>query len=182
MTPFSAALPVLAVVLAVTACGGSAAVHESSTAHAGSPSARPVAEPKIGCDQIIRFTNAPARRIVLGAVAVRPAYLPEANPTGSAPWRHYWKYSLAIRAGSPVVVVTIPQASRHDAAISWGNGLGPVTSLRLLTCPRQLGRWNVYAGGFYLHSAAGCLPVVFAVGRRALTLRFGLSRHCSAVT
>jgi hypothetical protein len=182
MRAWPALFPVLAAVLAVTACSGSRAVHASSPVHAESPAARLTAQPQVGCDQIIRETNAPDRTIVLGMIAVPPAYLPGANPTGSEPWRYYWKYSLAIRANSPAVIVTIPQASRYAAAISWGNGLGPLTSLRLLSCPRQLGSWNVYAGGFYLRSAAGCVPVVFAVGRRAVTLRFGLGRRCSAAT
>lgn len=119
---------------------------------------------------------------MLGVIAIPPTYLTGANPTGSEPWRYYWKYSLAIRSNSPPVLVTIPPTSRNAAAISWGNSLGPVTSLRLLSCPRQLGRWNVYAGGFYLHSAAGCVPVVFEVGRQAETLLFALSRRCRAGT
>ena len=182
MRPPWALFAVLAVVLAVTACSGSPAVPVSRTVHTRSPTTTLAAQPQVGCDQIIRETNAPGRRIVLGVIAVPPAYLPGANPTGSAPWRYYWKYGLAIRASSPAVVVSVPPASRHDAAISWGNGLGPVMSLRLLPCPRQLGHWNVYAGGFYLRSAAGCVPVVFEAGRRAVTLRFGLSRRCSAAT
>jgi hypothetical protein len=174
-----ALFPVLAAVLAVTACSGSSPVQVKRSVESRPPAARLAAQPQVGCDQIIRETSAPGSRIVLGVIAVPPAYLPGAGaPNGSDPWRYYWKYGLAIRANSPAVVITVPQASRSGAAISWGNGLGPLTSLRLLTCPRQLGSWNVYAGGFYTRSAAGCVPVVFAVGRRAVTLQFALGRHC----
>jgi hypothetical protein len=182
MKALSAVFLALAAVLAVTACSGSRAAHVSRAVQVEPSTARLAAQPQVGCDQIIRQTNAPNRRIVLGVIAVPPSYLPGAYPTGSTPWRYYWKYGLAIRANSPAVLITIPRASRYSAAISWGNGLGPLASLRLLSCPRQLGSWNVYAGGFYLRSASGCVPVVFGVGRRTVTLRFALSRRCSAAT
>ena len=51
-----------------------------------------------------------------------------------------------------------------------GNNPGVVSSLRLLSCPRQLGAWNAYAGGFDLRSPSGCVPLVFHIGRQTATL------------
>ena len=47
------------------------------------------------------------------------------------------------RVGSPAVLITVPETWRHRAGIGWGNNTGVVSSLRLLSCPRQLGAWNV---------------------------------------
>src|SRR5215469_11320857 len=87
----------------------------------------------------------------------------------------------ACSAPGPAVLITVPQAWRHRAAIGWGNDPGAVSSLRLLRCPPQLGLWNAYAGGFYLRSASGCVPLVFAIARRATTLRFAIgSGNCGS--
>ena len=132
----------------------------------------------MGCDQIIRQTGAPGGRIIFGVLAVPPAHLEPAAPTGTRPWSYFVKFGLDIRADSPAVLVTIPEASRHRAAIAWGNNVGPVSSLRLLSCPRQLADWNRYAGGFYLHSASGCVALVFEIGRRTAIRRFAIGRSC----
>ena len=69
---------------------------------------------------------------MLGALAVPPAHLEHAAPTGTRPWAYFSKYGIAIRAGSPAVLITIPEAWRHRAAIGWGNNIGGVSSLRVL--------------------------------------------------
>ncbi len=93
------------------------------------------------------------------------------------------EYGIAIRAGSPAVLITVPETWRHRAGIGWGNNLGVVSSLRLLSCPRQLGAWNVYAGGFYLRSPSGCVPLVFHIGRQTATLTFAIGNdNCGSAT
>src|SRR5262249_6803599 len=139
------------------------------------PSPAPLASPRaVGCDQIIQQTDPPGGQVVLGVLAAPPARMARAAPTGTRPWAYFAKHGIDIRADSPAVLVTVPAAWRHRAAIAWGNNVGAVSSLRLLTCPRQLGAWNGYAGGFYLRSASGCVPLVFQIGRRTATLRFAI--------
>ena len=172
MKALSALLPVVTIALTVTGCSGSGPVHVK-------PPTAPLAPPTaVGCDQTIQQTGAPGGRILFGVLAVPPAHLERAAPTGTRPWGYFTKYGLAIRANSPAVLVTIPEAWRHRAAITWGNNIGAVSSLRLLSCPPQVGAWNAYAGGFYLRSASGCVPLVFEIGRRTATLRFALGRSC----
>jgi hypothetical protein len=167
MRALSALLRVLAATVIVTGCSGPGpAVH-------GKPRTAPVASAHaVGCDEIIQQVGSPGGRVVLGVVAVPPAHLKHGAPTGTGPWTYFSKYGIAIRAGSPAVLITVPQAWRNRAAIGWGNNIGGVSSLRLLGCPRQVGAWNAYAGGFYLRSASGCVPVVFEIGRQTATLRF----------
>jgi hypothetical protein len=118
-------------------------------------------------------------RMVFGAVSVPPFHLPQRPiQVRAGPW-HYWhKAGLLIRAGSPPVVITVPQSWRHRAAITWGSNAGIVSKLQLGNCPQPRGTWNAYAGGFYLRSAAACVPLVFRVGQHSRTVRFGIGRHC----
>ncbi len=137
-----ALLQALTAALVITGCSGPGSVQAK-------PPAAPIASPpRVGCDQTIQQTGAPGGRIVLGVLAVPPAHLPTAVPSGSRPWRYFRKYGLAIRAGSPAVLITVPG----------------------------------YAGGFYLRSASGCVPLLVEIGRRAATLRFAIGRSCSSAT
>jgi hypothetical protein len=159
MRALTALLLVLAATVTVTACSG------PSPAGNGRPRIAPLASPQtVGCD-----------------LAPPPAHLEQAAPTAARPWAYFAKWGIAIRAGSPAVLITVPQTWRHRAGISWGNNLGVVSSLRLLSCPRQPGAWNVYAGGFYLRSPSGCVPLAFHVGRQTATLSFAIgSGNCAA--
>lgn len=74
------------------------------------------------------------------------------------------------------MLITVPQPWRNRAGIGWGNNLGPVSSLRLLSCPQQTGAWNAYAGGFYLRSPFGCVPLTFHIGRHTAALRFAIGK------
>ena len=40
---------------------------------------------------------------------------------------------------------------------------------------------GTYAGGFYLRSPSACLPLVFRVGRRSETVRFGIGQQFAAL-
>jgi hypothetical protein len=140
------------------------------------------AMPTVSCESIVtpggEFAWRPSR-VVLDAVDVPPAYIRQTVPTGERRWRYWSKVGLVVRADSPVVRVSLPVAWRTRAAITWG-GAGPASSLRLLTCPpsSSLGKWNPYAGGFLLRSRSACVPLVFRVGARTETVRFGVGRRC----
>ena len=118
-------------------------------------------------------------RLVLGAVSVPPAYLAQVVPTGEKPWAYWRKAGLVVRAGGSAVSISVPPAWRGRAGIAWGNGSnGVFESLRIAPCPGRAGRGFGYAGGFYLRSESACLPLVFRVGARTETVRFGIGRRC----
>jgi hypothetical protein len=138
----------------------------------------------VRCESIVRLGGAFAwtpERVVLDVVAVPPAYLPQTAPTGSEPWRFWSKSGLVIRAGSRPVNVSVPSRWRTRVSIAWGDRGG--SELRFASCPPtsglgRRGAWNVYAGGFYLRSRAACVPLVFRVGDRSATVRFGVGERC----
>jgi hypothetical protein len=118
-------------------------------------------------------------RLVLGAAAVPPAYEAQVVPTGKTPWSYWRKAGLVVRAGGPVVSVSVPPAWRARAGIAWGYGSqGVFDTLRIAGCPGPAGRGFAFSGGFYLRSPSACLPLVFRVGRRSETVRFGIGRRC----
>jgi len=136
--------------------------------------------PTVGCDKSIDNLPPDRRfgyRVVLGAVAVAPAYLPQVVATPDQSWPFWRTEGLVIRAGSPAVVVSVSDGWRKRAAITWGNS-GPVSVLRLASCPPPLGAWNAYAGGFLLQASSACVPLIIRVGQRSTTVRFGLGRRC----
>jgi|GEM_PF-3001190 len=152
-----------------------------------SPRAAPITSavrPIVPCDEIILDTKFPYRtgayRQVLGAVAVPPSYLRQVVPTHSKPWAYWRKAGLVVRAGSPQITVTVPTAWRSRAAITWGNGSAghDSASLAIASCHGTATVGHAYAGGFYLRSASACVPIVFQVGRRRATIRFGIGRRC----
>lgn len=97
------------------------------------------------------------------------------------PWFYFFKAGLVIRASGQSVFVTVPRAWRGRAAIAWGyGGKGVFQSLRFAGCKALPSQGFAYSGGFYLRSAGGCLPLVFRVGRRSATVRFGLGRRCGS--
>jgi hypothetical protein len=118
-------------------------------------------------------------RLVLGVVSVPPAFHKQLVRNGTEPWLYFFKAGLIIRTTGESVVVTVPMAWRDRAAISWGlGGKGVFSSLRVAGCKALPDRGFAYAGGFYLRSAGGCLPLTFRVGHRSATVRFGLGRRC----
>ena len=162
--------------LGAACCAASLAPSASSV----TPTARPV----VPCDDIILDTKFPYRtdgyRLVLGAVAVPPLYLRQVVPTQSKPWAYWRKAGLVVRAGSPQITVTVPRGWRSRAAITWGNGSAghDSVSLAIASCDGPASVGHAYAGGFYLRSASACVPIVFQVGRRTATVRFGIGRRC----
>jgi hypothetical protein len=89
------------------------------------------------------------------------------------------KAGLVVRNGDAPLKVSVPSAWQKRAAITWGNNvIGPVGSLRIAACLSSSPGWHAYAGGFYLRSRAACVPLIFRVGNRSATVRFGIGTHC----
>lgn len=119
-------------------------------------------------------------RVILGDVAVPPAYVGPMLPNGNGPWR-YWRMAVfGIRGGSPPVTLSVPAGQQHDAAIDLeAGGIGSI--FHLPGCPLSH-VWRATVGGFYLKAPGACLPVRVQVGRQDETVRFGLGRRCPAAT
>ena len=147
----------------------------ATRSHRGSGSSVP-------CADIIHYTKFPYRtggyRLVLGSLSVPPAYLRQVVPTQNRPWAYWHKAGLVVRGGADAVTVTVPQVWRSRAAITWGNRGGPVSSLTIARCGGSATVGHSYAGGFYLRARAACVPILFEVGARKRTVRFGVGHRC----
>lgn len=149
----------------------------------------PLSTRTVTCDEIIDQTRFPyvggyrARfryRLVLGVVSAPPAFLEQVVPTHRTPWAYWRKQGLVIRASGESVTITVPKRWRKRAAIAWGyGGRGVFSSLRIAGCRSNPRLGNAYSGGFYLRSRSACVPLIFRVGRRTATVRFGLGRVCA---
>jgi hypothetical protein len=169
---------VLAVLLVLLALAGAAL--------AATPSA-PAPGRTIPCKEIILGTKWPyignrqpeqRYRIVLGAVSVPPAYMPQVEGPEPGAWPYWRKSGLVVKAGAGPVTISVAPAVRGRAAIEWGNaGHGPFNSIRLARCADGSGGY-AYAGGFSLRSPSACVPLIFRVGSRSETVRFGVGRRC----
>jgi hypothetical protein len=164
----------IALVIAGAALAGLAA--------ASALSAPAVPTPTVSCDKIIGRVGsgqAGGYRVVLGVVSVPPAFLQQVIPTSQPPWTHWRKAGLVIRGNSLPIYVSVAKSWRGRAAITWGNS-GRTSSLRIARCPPQEDKpWNAYAGGFLLRSRSACVPLVFQVGTRRATVRFGIGKRCA---
>lgn len=162
---------VLAVVVLLALSGPTASAAPSGTVPV---TCRSIIEPGGGS-----YTWRPTR-VVLGVVAVPPAYIPQTVRVGEGRWPYWSKSGLVVRADSPPVLVRVAGTAWPRAAISWGDG-GPAGALRIASCPRSssLGAWNPYAGGFLLRTRSACVPLEFRVGERTASVRFGVGRRCS---
>ena len=159
---------VVALVAATAASAGAASSVSTVTCDRAAGSVRSAATPT-------------GYRVVLGVVSVAPAYLSGQavpSPTTNQKWPRWMKQALFIRGGSPAVVVSVPKSWRTQSGIGWGTSSGPVSALRLASCATPASKWNAYPGGFYLRASSACVPLVFQVGHRTATVRFGIGRHC----
>jgi hypothetical protein len=122
-------------------------------------------------------------RVVLGSVSVPPARIQSAQPDNSeSPWRFFAKSGFEIHAGSQPVVVSVPVGWRNRVAITWGP-VGAFSKVRFQACrhPGGLtGRWNGYAGGFYLNARTGCVPIRVTIGHRSMTAHVGIGTSCDS--
>ncbi len=135
----------------------------------------------VGCDQMLGPTRTPfadGYRRVLGAIAVAPPYIPQVVSTPGERWPYWEKSGMVVLARPTAVTVSVPRAWRRRAAITWGNGLPAVSSIRFAPCPSPPNVWNAYAGGFFLRSHGACIPLVFQVGHRRALVHFGIDRRC----
>jgi hypothetical protein len=160
----------------VTIAALAAALAAGVAARAAPPPVRTVP-----CDEIAGLTPSGTDgdyRIVLGVVSVPPAYLEQVVPTHERPWAYWRKAGLVVRSGSPTVTISVPRAWRSRVAIVWGNRSVYAHTLRIARCGSNADVWHGYAGGFYLRSSSACVPLVFRVGRRSTTVRFGVGKPC----
>jgi len=144
---------------------------------------RPSAEPTVGCDQIVLRARSGAVdgfRVLLGAVSVPGVpHLDHGSATTRNPrWRYYRNAGIAIRAGTSMVSVSVPDGWRDRVAISWGDSR--VTStLHFAPCGGSpAGAWNSYSGGFHLRAKGDCVPLLVTVGGMSTTVRVGVGRRC----
>jgi hypothetical protein len=142
------------------------------------------AVPTVPCDEDIGHPHSgheAGYRIVLGVVSVPPAYLRQVVATHERPWA-YWRKAGLVVSSTAAVRVSVPQAWRNRVAITWGNSTPVVSSLRFGVCRTYFGQkeWDAFAGGFYLRSKSACVPLLFRVGHRSATVRFGIGTPCGA--
>jgi hypothetical protein len=147
---------------------------------AGTAFTRAASVRTVPCDERIDTTRFPyaGYRVVLGVVAVPPAYLQQVVATRTRAWAYWRKAGLVVRAGAPTLAVSVPKAWRRRAAITWGNNTGVVASLRIAGCDGAQHVGYAYAGGFFLRASSACVPLTFRVGGRSATVRFGIGRRC----
>jgi hypothetical protein len=163
-----------------------AALVAHGAAAAGS-SAPPARTRTVPCNETIDQTRFPyigssrpahRYRTVLGAISVPPAYLQQIVNTGERPWPYWRKAGLVVRADGRPVTVSVPTRWRDRLRIAWGNADGVFTSIRFSGCTAGPDIGQAFAGGFVLRAPA-CVPLVFRVGERSATVRFGLGRRCA---
>jgi hypothetical protein len=138
----------------------------------------------VPCSESIASTKfpylSPGYRPVLGVVSAPRAYTSQViRGNGTPRFPYFFKAGLVVRASGQSVVVNVPPVWRDRAAIAWGyGGHGVFSSLRISGCQARPSIGFAYSGGFYLRSAPACLPLIFRVGQRSATVRFGLGRRC----
>ena len=150
-------------------------------------SASSAAGRSVPCADIIDFTTFPyvgdrrpeyRYRQLLGLISIPPAFMQQVVPTRQKPWSYWRKQGLVIGATGIRVTVTVPKSWRNRAAITWGNGVRPVSALAFEGCGGSPKIGHAYSGGFLLRSPSACVPLIFTVGRRTATERFGIGQRC----
>jgi hypothetical protein len=131
---------------------------------------------------VVGYTRSPGfaagARLVLGRVSVDTGDADRPVPVqGNEPWRYWQKRGILILAGTGPVSVSVPSSWRGRAAITWGNK-GIVGSLVLTACRQPSGVWDAYAGGIYTRAVTACVPLVFTLGGRSVTVPVSLAGRC----
>ena len=171
-------LVAVTLVAACTASGGTPAASRSATEQPAVEQSAALSA--YSCSLTIgNEPGPPAGPTVLGVVSIGTGTI--LGPTvrvDRGRWRYWQKHGLAIRAGNQAVTISVPDAWRTRAAITWGINVGIVSTLRLPGCPGAQGTWNAYAGGFYLRSSSACVPLVVEAGGRSTEVHIGVGRRC----
>jgi hypothetical protein len=139
----------------------------------------------VACGNIIgsvRSVTDPGYRLVLGRLEVPFVRLQRPAATAQRRWPYFSKFGLVVQAGRTPLTVSVPSRWSHRAAISWGNGLPTVQTLRIAGCAPSPHRWNAYAGGVFTRNPTACVPLIFEVDGRSQTVKFGLGRSCAGKT
>jgi len=144
---------------------------------------------RVGCDNVIgsestqEVKNGGHWRLVLGATSV-PISIQRAF---AAPhfqrWRYWSKQGVAVLAGpGPPVEISLAPSWTEKARLTWGNGLPRGTTVVFSRCARLSSArgqtWLAYAGGFYINSPRGCVPLRIHVGRATASVTVGIGRRC----
>ena len=119
-------------------------------------------------------------RTVLGVVSAPPTRLEAYHHPQARDWSYFAKSGLVIRSTPQTVTIPVPHALRNRVSIGWGNSEGAYAAVRIVGCGSNPRAGHAYAGGFALRTPSACVPLVFRVGDRSATLRFGLGRACPA--
>ena len=162
--------------IALTLTVGVGAVPAASSGDAGQ------FVPTVRCNEVVLHARNGAGsgyRLVLGAVSAPPKYIPGiVTDASSAPFSQWSKAGLWVRASNAVVMVSLPKEWHDRARIVWGAPGTPATAVRFGPCPSRVATWDGYAGGFLLRAKSACLPLIFTIGNRRTTLRFGIGQRC----
>lgn len=136
----------------------------------------------VGCGDIVGTTGSGrvgGYRVVLGVVSAPRRFLPGITRVPEfAPFPFWRKAGMVIRSSTETVTVSVPKALRSRLRISWGNPARMATAVRFTPCPSARPTWNGYAGGFFLRGGPACVPLIFTVGGKQASLRFGVDRQC----
>jgi hypothetical protein len=135
----------------------------------------------VPCRESIDSTKFPyvSYRVVLGAVSVPPAYLQQVVPTGEKPWAYWRKAGLVVRASGEAVTLSVPRAWQGRVAIAWGyGGHGVFSTLRICRLPCTADNRIRLLRRLRSSGRSACVPLIFRVGGRSATVRFGLGRRC----
>jgi hypothetical protein len=171
---------VMLVAVALLLAGGGAALAVGQGGHGPTiPRNEPVLIPA-ACGKFVSYRTSAAfpsgYRIVLGDVAVPPAYVGPMLPNGNGPWRYWREAVFGVKAGSPPVTLSVPVGEQYDAAIDLEvDGTGSL--FHIPGCP-PAHAWKATAGGFYLKAPTACVPLLVRVGQQSAMVWFGLGHPC----
>ena len=178
-----------AVLLALSACGGSPAPRPSAPqpttaptlGPGGSPAPRPGRSSGPDCADPAGQADTPdaSYRTLLGVVAVPSGRTLEVAPSGRSSPRLFAKWGLLVRTGQ-TVQVSVGDGWASRARVGWGSGVEPAASVRITACPQGSAPqpWTAFAGGTWLDKAA-CVPLVIRAGGRSVRLRMPVGVSCS---
>jgi hypothetical protein len=135
----------------------------------------------VGCGNIIgstRSVGVAQAQVAFGSFAGPPRRLQRPAQAADESWPYFAKSGVEVRAGSGPVTVSVSRNFQDQAAISWGNGLAVVETVRFRRCRAAPDRWNAYAGGLFTRPRSACVPLVIRIGSRSKTVHAGVGQSC----